>query len=456
MPQNVDLLIAGGAVVTQNAAREIIASGAVAVKGTTIQAVGPASELQARYTAERTIDASGRYVFPGLINTHTHLFQTFMKGLGEGLPLYQWIDAVTAPSTLAMTPREGYLAALLGGIEALRSGTTTVLDFMYSMPGLQLYRSVARALGDLALRGILGRGLMDYGKHHGLPTCQFHPVDQALDEWDALIQELAAPRLSFALAPEIPFGVSREGLLAIRRYADERAMHITMHVNENDQDDEAIMADYGQRTVPFLETLGFWGPDVLAVHCVKMRPADIQILARHDVKVSYNPVSNMYLGVGIAPIVDMRRAGLTVGLGTDGAASNNCQDMIETLKGAGLLQKLGHESAAAITAAEVLDMATIEGARAVGQADRLGSLEPGKQADLFIFDPLRAKSVPVFDPRASLVYSAGQDNVVTTIVGGTVVLDEGRLTVMDEAEVLSACQSAALALAQRVGTTRLL
>jgi 5-methylthioadenosine/S-adenosylhomocysteine deaminase len=443
MKEHIDLLVSGGTVLTQNPAREIIAGGAVAIDGSRIVAVGPAAELDARYEARRRIDASGRYVFPGMINTHTHLFQTFMKGLGEGLPLYQWIDEITAPSTVAMTLREGYLSALLGGIEALRSGTTTVLDFMYSMPRTDLYRSVAEALGDLGLRGVLARGFMDYGEHHGMPLCQLYPVDRALAEWDDLRAELAAPLFSFALAPELPFAVSREGLLALRRYADRHGLLITMHVHENDLDDRASLADYGRRTVPLLEEMGFWGPDVLAVHCIKTQMEDIEIFARHDVKVSFNPVSNMYLGMGIAPIEAMRRAGLTVALGTDGAASHNCQDMIETLKIAALLQKLALEDPTATTAAEAFDMATIEGARAIGQADRIGSLEPGKQADLFILDPLQARATPVFDPIAGLVYSAGAGSVDTVVVAGRVLLEEGRITAVDERAVLVECQDAA-------------
>jgi 5-methylthioadenosine/S-adenosylhomocysteine deaminase len=451
-----DLLISGGTIVTQNQAREVIAEGAVVIRDDRIVAVGTRAALGSQYEARRVIDAAGRYVFPGLINTHTHLFQTFMKGLGEGLPLYEWIDRVTAPSTVAMTPHEAYLAAVLGGIEALRSGATTVLDFMYSMPRTDLYRSVARGLGDLGLRGVLARGFMDYGTHHGMPLCQLHPVKLALSEWDALRAELAAPLLTFALAPEIPFAVSRESLIALRTYADRHGLLITIHINENDDDDRAMLADYGQRAIPCLEDLGFWGPDVLAVHCVRMQPEDIAIFARRDVKVSHNPVSNMYLGVGIAPVQAMRRAGLTIGLGTDGAASNNCQDMIETLKVAALLQKVAQGSAAAITAAETLDMATIDGARAIGQAGRLGSLESGKQADLFILDPLRARSTPVFDPVGTLVYSAGSTNVSTVVVAGRLVLDEDRITGVDEAALLAACQEAAWDLARRVGTGTLL
>ena len=450
--QEVDLLITGGTVITQNLTREIIPDGAVAVRGATIAGVGPAAAAARTFHAGRVIDASGRYIFPGLINTHTHLFQTFMKGLGHGLPLYEWVDRVTAPSTFAMTAEDGYLSALLGGLEALRSGTTTIVDFMYSLPFSHLYRAVGRACRDLGIRAVLARGLMETGEQHGLSPCQFYPVDRALEEWLDLVSELAAERLSFALAPEIAFGISLRGLQQIRRFASDHAMLITLHINENEDDDRAMLADYGQRAIPFLAELGFWGPDVLAVHCVRMEPADIEILARHDVRISHNPVSNMYLGVGAALVPELRQAGLVVGLGTDGASSNNSQDMLETAKCAALLPKLIHRDPQAMDAASVLDMATIDGARAIGRQDQLGSLEPGKQADLFILDPLRPKSAPVLDPIASLVYSAGQDSIVTTIVAGQVILDEGMFPGINETAILQACQKAAMHLAERVGT----
>ena len=455
-PEKVDLLIRDATVITQNARRQVIPNAGVAITGEHIAAVGPLEQVSPACRPTRIIEASGCYVFPGLINTHTHAFQTFMKGLGEGMPLYEWVDAVTAPSTVAMRNEQGYQSALLAGIEALHSGVTTVLDFMYSMPNTDLYRSVAKAFSELGIRAVLARGIMDYGQHHGLPTCQFHPVDQSLTEWDGLVGELAHPLFSFALAPEIPFGVSHRGLLALREYADQNQMLLTMHINENQQDDQAMLADYGRRTIPFLEDIGFLGPDLLAVHCVAMQPEDIEIFARNNVKVSHNPVSNAYLGVGIAPLKQMNNAGICLSLGTDGAASNNSQDMIETLKCTGLMQKLVHNSAAAIKAAEILDMATLGGAAAIGQAHRLGSLEAGKQADLFIMDPGRAKSAPVLDPIASLVYSCGQDNVRSTIVAGKVVMDEGCISSIDTAALYERCQSSALELAQRVGTHKLL
>jgi 5-methylthioadenosine/S-adenosylhomocysteine deaminase len=452
----VDLAVTGGTVITQNEQRERIVDGAVAVQGERILAVGPAHEIEEQYAARRTLDASGCYVFPGLINTHTHLLQTFLKGLGEGLTLYNWVRAVTGPSVPAMDERDAYLAATLGGLEALRSGTTTVLDYEYPLPCKELYHAVACAFRDLGLRGILALGMTETGERFGLPAYLFQPVDEALEDWDRIIAEiesqLSYPRLSFGLSPAIVFGITPAGLQRLRAYAIEHQVLLSLHVNETADDDQAMVALHGQRTVPFLQEMGFWGPDVLAVHCVRMQPDDIEILARHGVKVSHNPISNMYLGSGAAPIVEMRRAGLVVGLGTDGAASNNSQDMLETIKCAGLVQKLAHQDPSAITAAEVLDMATIEGARAIGQGDRLGSLEAGKQADLFVYDPYSPRSVPVLDPVASLVFSAGAEGVVATVVAGQVLVEDGRVTTVDEAALLRECQAAATALAERAGT----
>ena len=454
--QNVDLLISGGTVITQNEQREIINRGAVAVQGANILAVGPAEVLETRYHSGRTIDARGQFIFPGLINTHTHLFQTFIKGLGQGLSLYEWVDSIAAPSSVEMMRREAYLSAMLGGLEALHCGTTTVLDFMYSMPVTHLYREVAQAFADLGLRGILGLGLMETGEQHDLSPCQFRPVPEALAEWADLGTALTTPLITPALAPEIAFGITRPGLEQIRRFASDKGMVITIHINEVDDDDRAMLADHGQRCIPFLEQIGFWGPDVLAVHCVKMQPEDIDIFVRHGVKVSHNPVSNMYLGVGAAPVREMIEAGLTVSLATDGAGSNNSQDMLETMKCAGLLHRLQAQDPAATSAQMILDMATLGGAKAIGRDDSLGSLETGKQADLFLFDPARPKAIPVLDPVGTLVFSSGMDSVTTTVVAGKVLLENGTATAVDEVALLRECQEAAWALARRAGTDHFL
>jgi 5-methylthioadenosine/S-adenosylhomocysteine deaminase len=391
-----------------------------------------------------------------MINTHTHLFQTFMKGLGEGLPLYDWLKSVTAPSTVAMTLRDGYLSAVLGLLEAARSGTTTVVDYMYPLPTSELYPQVVQAFKDVHLRGILGWGLLETGDAHGLAPSMFRPVSEALTEVDDFRAHHCNELITLALAPGITFGVTREGLESIRDFASERRMMITLHANETDDDNRANLIDHGSPLIPFLEEIGFLGPDVLAVHCVKMTPEDIECFARHKVNVCHNPIANMYLGSGAAPVVEMRRQGLNVGLGTDGAASNNSQDMLEVIKCTGLMHKMAHLDPSTINAAAVLDMATNEGAAAVGLSDRLGSLEPGKKADLFVLDPLRAKSAPVLDPVASLVFSAGEDSIVMTIVNGEIILEDGQFTTVDEPLLLQECQQAAQDLMDRAGTRYLL
>ncbi|NPV74963.1 MAG: amidohydrolase [Anaerolineae bacterium] len=449
--QNCDLIISGGTLITQNKQREIIVNGALAIRGNRIVAVGPAGVVLSRFQADRRIYAGGKYVFPGLINTHTHLFQTFIKGLGEGLTLYEWIDTISAPSASGMSEEQAYLSGLLGGMEAIHCGTTTVLDFMYSMPSSKLYRQIGRSFKQLGLRGVMGIGLMENGEEHGLSPCQFRPVVEALAEWKDISRQLSDELLSFALAPELPFGITRKGFELIRQFATDYHMPITLHINESQDDDKANMTDYGMRSVPFLESIGFWGPDVIAVHCIKMQPEDIEIFARRDVKISHNPVSNMYLGVGRAPILDFQKAGLTISLATDGAGSNNSQDMIEVMKCAGLLHKAGYENPGVIRAQAILDMATLGGAKAIGQEHNLGSLEVNKQADLFIFDPLRPKSTPVFDPVSSLVFSSGPDSVVTTMIAGKVVMEDGKILTVDEPELLQECQKQAWRLANQVG-----
>jgi 5-methylthioadenosine/S-adenosylhomocysteine deaminase len=448
---NCDILISGGTIITQNSTREIIHDGSIIIKGSEIIDIGNKEEVEFKYSARKMIDARGKYIFPGLINTHTHLFQTFIKGLGEGLSLYQWVDGIAAPSAFGMSEKQAYLSTILGGMEAIHCGTTTLLDFMYSMPHSRLHRQVGNGLRDLGLRGVLGLGLMENGEEHGLSPCQFRPVTEALAEWQEIMEEYKGGSLSFALAPEIPFGISPHSFKEIREFANKHGTPITIHINETLDDDKVNLKDYQKRAVPFLEELGFWGEDVIGVHCVKMQPEDIEIFVKNDVKISHNPVSNMYLGVGIAPIMELMQSRLTISLGTDGAGSNNSQDMFEVMKSTGLLQKVHHQNPVVINSQTILDMATLGGAKALGLIDKIGSLEVNKQADLFMFDPLKPKSAPVFDPVSSLVFSSGPENVSITIVAGNILMEERNIIGFDELEILNECQKSAWELAKRVG-----
>ena len=243
-----------------------------------------------------------------------------------------------------------------------------------------------------------------------------------------------------------------DGLRAVRRMATERGMRISLHTDEVLFDSQESMRRFGLRTIPFLESIDFLGPDVLHAHCVQLTEEDCQILARRRGAVSYNPVSNMYLGSGVPPIPRLLDLGVTVGLGADGAASNNSQDMLEALKVGALLPKVAARDPAIFTAGDALRLATSGGAAALGRDD-FGTLEVGKRADLFIFDPHHAKSIPVHDPISTLVYSSGQVNVRTTVVGGKVVLDDRRIVGVDEDAILREAQTLAEQLSELAGHT---
>ena len=443
----VDLLILGGTVVTARPDGLLLADGAIAIRGASIEALGPRHELEGRFEARRTLKADGQIVFPGLVDTHTHLYQTLLKGLGDDLPLMEWLDACTLPSIPHLTTRMCYVAAALGCIESLRSGCTTLFDYTVDLPDTTVYDATLKAFDDVGIQGILGRGLRD--RQAANVSVRFPPLADQLADCARLVDTYGPHRVW--LAPGIHVGHGADGLRAVRRMATERGMRISLHTDEVLFDSQESMRRFGLRTIPFLESIDFLGPDVLHAHCVQLTEEDCQILARRRGAVSYNPVSNMYLGSGVPPIPRLLDLGVTVGLGADGAASNNSQDMLEALKVGALLPKVAARDPAIFTAGDALRLATSGGAAALGRDD-FGTLEVGKRADLFIFDPHHAKSIPVHDPISTLVYSSGQVNVRTTVVGGKVVLDDRRIVGVDEDAILREAQTLAEQLAEVAGT----
>ncbi|MGI9146014.1 MAG: amidohydrolase family protein [Chloroflexota bacterium] len=447
----VDLLVVGGTIVTAGQAGLVVPDATIAIRGDTIEAIGPSSELADCFEAQRTLSADGQYVFPGLVDTHTHLYQTLLKGLGDDLPLMEWLDACTLPSIPHLTRRMCYMAAAIGCIESLRSGCTTIFDYMIDHPDTQVYDAILEAFDDVGIQGILGRGLRDRLPENApmaLPSLSSQLADCAR------LLDAYGPRRVW-LTPGATWAMESDSLRAVRRMASERGTRISLHTEEVLFDSQESMRRFGQRTLPFLEAIDFLGPDVLHAHCVQLSEQDCNILASHHSAVSYNPVSNMYLGSGVPPIPRLLDLGVTVGLGADGAASNNSQDMLEALKVGALLPKVAARDPAVFTAGDSLRLATSGGAAALGRDD-FGTLEVGKRADLFIFDPRHARSIPVHDPISTLVYSGGQVNVRTTVVGGKVVLDDRRIVGVDEDAILQEAQALAEELATLAGTrTRL-
>ncbi|MFN8636720.1 MAG: amidohydrolase [Chloroflexota bacterium] len=447
-PVPCDLLVTAAGVVTVDPSDTILRPGALAVSGDRIVAVGAPDDLARRYAPKKRIDRPACWIFPGLINTHNHLWQTMLKGLGDDMGLIDWIRTLLVPTMPVLDDEQAYLASALGALESARSGCTTMLDFMHHFPRLSLYDETIRAFEEIGGSLVMARTVRD----NVATTTAGYAADLTLDQQLAHIESLLERhgRDRVWVAPGTVWGMTVDGLKQVRAFADRLGLLITIHMNEVAFDSEESVRRFGMRSVPLLASLGFLQDDVLHAHGVWNDDEDIKILARHRCAVSYNPISNMYLGSGVPPIVKMREAGVRLSLATDGAASNNSQDMIEALKFGALLQKVAHKDSTVVTAPEILRMATVGGADALHRAD-LGYLAPGMQADFFLFDPRRPKSTPLHDPISTLVYTGGEQNVVTTVAAGRVVLEDGEIVTANEAELLERAQQAAERLARTAG-----
>lgn len=454
----IDLLIKNATIVTLNKRREVLKNCDLAIKSNLIFNIGPNNVLEKKYPeAKKTINATGKIIFPGLINTHNHLFQTLLKGLGDDLVLHDWIAQMISPSASCLTPEDVYNASLLGCIEGIHSGTTTMLDYMYAHPHPGLSDSVIEAFRKLKIRGIFARGMQDRGEEFGTSPKIIEKIKTIEKDCRRLFKKYHAKdndRIHIWLASGV-WCNSQESLEMAWALAQEYKTGFTIHISETLFDRQASKEVHGITDIEVLERLGIVGPNVLMVHCVYLTPRDIRMAKYYDTKISHNPLSNMYLASGIAPIPQMIERGITVGLGTDGAASNNTQDMIETLKITALLHKVHTLDPTIITAEKVLEMATIDGAKALGLEDKIGSLEVGKKADLFIYNPaLSAKSIPMHNPISTLVYSGSNECVETVVIDGNIILEDKKLLPVNEKEVISNAQKFADDLALRAGINK--
>ena len=444
-----DLLVTAAGVVTVDPNDTILRPGAIAVSGEKIVAVGRPEQLAQTYAPKKRIDAPACWIFPGLINTHNHLWQTMLKGLVNDMGLIAWIQNLLAPTMPQIDDECAYLGSMLGALESARSGCTTMLDFMHHFPKLSLYDETIRAWDEVGGSLVMARTIRDSVR---TSTVAGYEADMTLDEQlahvEALLERLGRDKVW--IAPGTVWGMSVDGLKRVRQMADQKGLLITIHMNEVQFDSEESVRRTGLRSVPLLASIGFLNDDVLHAHGVYNDDEDIALLAKHRCAVSYNPISNMILGSGIPPIVKMREAGVRLSLATDGAASNNSQDMIEALKFGALLQKVAHADPTAVSAPEILRMATVGGADALHRKD-LGYLAADMRADFFLFDPRHSRSTPMHDPISTLVYTGSEQNVVTTVAAGRVVLENGKITGVNEAEILERAQEGAERLAVRSG-----
>ncbi|KFI63372.1 amidohydrolase family protein [Bifidobacterium cuniculi] len=421
-----DLLITNATICTMNEDMQVIGRGFVAVTDDRIAMIG-SGEPSSSMNASDVIDADGQVLFPGFINTHTHIFQSFLKGLGADHQLIEWLNRSALPYGAVMTPHQHRLAAQLTCMEAIRSGCTTLCEFFYTDQDPELADGCIAGMMDTGIRSVFIRTFQDRGEDYGMPACMVQPAEEAMREVERLRTEYRdhGDMLSIWTGPDVTWSTSAEGYRTMLDYCKAHDVRYAMHIDETEVDDAMCQATYDSDIVPMLEGMGFLGDHMLGVHCVNLTDDEIDAFARHGVSVSYNPVSNMYLGSGVAPIRECLDKGITVSIGTDGAASNNTTDFLEAMKFAALIQKGFSRDAARITARETVAMATVGGAKAIGMQQSLGSIEVGKKADMVLFEPRHLKSMPMHDPYATVVYSSSPENISTTIVNGKVVYRDG-------------------------------
>jgi 5-methylthioadenosine/S-adenosylhomocysteine deaminase len=434
----ISLIITHGTVVTVNPSGSIVADGAVAIEGRDIVGVGTTDEIAAKFEGKETIDASGQVVLPGLINTHTHAPMVLYRGLADDLALMEWLQKYIFPAEArTVTPEFVRVGTRLAALEMIRSGTSAYADMYY------FEEEIAKATREAGLRGVLGQTIVRF------PAPDARTPEQGLERASAFVRQFAGDELiTPAIAPHAMYTLDTGMLKAAKRAAERDGAPLIIHLAETRDEIAIARKQYKLTPVQYLDSIGFWSdagaparrgtrPRTLAAHAVHVSAADIRILASRGIGVSHNPESNMKLASGTAPVPTMRTAGIVVGLGTDGAASNNDLDMFEAMRQAALLHKLQSGDPRVLPARTVLEMATIEGARALGLGEITGSIEVGKRADLIVVSMASARQTPLYDPVSHLVYATRGDDVKTTIVNGRVLMRDRMVLTLDEPAVLA-------------------
>ena len=421
-PQPADLLITHAYIVTMNAAKEIIPDGALAIKAGRIIAIGPSIKIAGQYRATKTINADGDIVMPGMINTHTHASMTVFRGLADDVP-----DRLTRfifPLERKLVDREiVYWGALYGMIEMIEGGVTTMADMYY------FEDEVAHAAQKIGMRGILGETVINAPAPDSKePYGGFVYASKFINDFRG--DTLVTP----AFAPHAPYTVDAEHLRIIEKAAESQDAPILMHVAEMPSEVASIKKDFNQTPIEYLDSIGLLTKRLLAAHCIFATDSDIALLKARDVGVSHNIESNIKSGKGVAPALKMFKQGVRIGLGTDGPMSGNTLDIIGQLGYVAKIHKLANQDRNVMPAIDVVEMATMGGARALHMEDRIGSLETGKLADIIVLDHNATTMTPFYDVYSTLVYAANAHDVRTTIIQGRVIMEDRKLKTVDAAD----------------------
>ncbi|MDI3514264.1 MAG: 5-methylthioadenosine/S-adenosylhomocysteine deaminase [Rhodocyclaceae bacterium] len=415
MSQTVDLVIRARWIVPVEPAGLVLEHHAVAVRDGRIVDVLPYAQTSARYEAIRTVDLPSHLLMPGMVNLHVHAAMNLMRGIADDMPLMRWLQEAIWPTEArhvsAAFVRDG---TRLAAAEMLRGGITTCND-MYFHP-----EAAAEAFAEMGMRAVVGLVMLEF------------PTPFASDADDYLRKGLAArdkwqghPLIGFSIAPHAPYTVSDASFGRALAIAEELSLPVHIHVHETAHEIAESLATHGMRPLARLARLGVLGENLIGVHAVHVDDGDVELLARHACSVAHCPTSNMKLASGIAPVPKLLTAGVRVGLGTDGAASNNRLDLMQEMRHAALLAKVGSGDASALPVHAALRMATLDGARALGLGDRIGSIERGKHADLCAIDLGALDCQPCFDPVSHVVHVAGREHVSHVWVNGETRVDKG-------------------------------
>lgn len=382
--------------------------------------------------ADEVIDASGKLVIPGLVNTHTHLSMTLMRGLADDMPLDTWLNDHIWPAEAELNGDYCYAGALLACAEMIKSGTTCFNDMYFFMD------HVAKAVDESGMRGVLSHGMIDFGDETKRKN-EFKETRRIIDK----CHNSADGRIKVAYGPHSPYTCSQELLEEVKKEANKSGHRIHIHVSETQKEVSDSLESKGKRPFEYLSEIGFLGEEVTAAHAVWLSEDEISLIKNSQTKISHNPSSNMKLASGIAPVSKLLAEGASVSIGTDGTASNNNLDILEEMKITSLLQKVNTLDPSVLPAKEVYEMATINGAAAIGLEADIGTIEVGKKADMALLDIKTIRMTPFRNPMSHLVYSAQGGDVDTVICNGEVLMENKKLLTIDEAMVIEMAQNAA-------------
>ncbi len=413
--------------------------GSIVIRGNTIESIGLINDAEAKYPEARVIDGSGKLVMPGLINTHTHVPMTIFRGYADDLPLHEWLYEYIFPIESEFINAENVtLGTKLAIAEMLRSGTTTFNDMYYYVD------QIAEVVDATGMRAVLSEGLINYAA----PGCD--TPEKGLQVSERLIQRWKNhPRITISVSAHAPYSCSARLLQDAKALADKYNVPFNIHLAETRKEFDQSIASTGYTPTAYLESLGVLGENVIAAHGVHLTAEDIELLKSRGVSVAHNPECNMKLASGVAPVPTLLEKGIKVGFGTDGVASNNNLDLFEEINTAAMLHKLISKDPTVLDAKTVVEMATIGGAMVLGLDKEVGSLEPGKRADLIMLDMKQPHAHPVYNIYSLLVYSMKGSDVETVIIDGKIVMENRRFLYLDEEGLYAKAEEIAVKIRDR-------